>query len=188
LFIPRLWVGTLLFRCYLSVSSPFIRILFRLFPLLKVPCWKYPRSVQNGSFWGCRQSSWRVPDRATDTLLKGWWCLVADMEPVGSVDNSEDRNRIAGLASIGSGPAISFSETRPATMPDSDHEPFEATTDHHLGSSKAITAKIHRDPHRINHATSTQVRSLSTDRLQPHTHLQRVAPCIQPDRSGGGRC
>jgi hypothetical protein len=144
--------------------------------------------VQNGSFWGCRQSSWRVPDRATDTLLKGWWCLVAGMEPVGSVDRSEDRNRIAGLASVGSGPAISFSETRPATMPDSDHEPFEATTDHHLGSSKAITAKIHRDPHRINHATSTQVCALSTDPLQPHTHLQRVAFGLLVYRSGGGWC
>ena len=110
------------------------------------------------------------------------------MEPVGSVDNSEDRNRIAGVAGVGSGPGISFSETRPAVMPDSDHEPFEATTDHHLGSSKAITAKIHRDPHRINHAASTQVRSLSTDRLQPHTHLQRVAFGLPVYRSGGWPC
>ena len=118
------------------------------------------------------------------------------MEPVGSVDNSEDRNRIAGLAFVGTGPGISRSETRPAGIPDSDHEPFDADTDHHLGSSKAIdnetthsaTAKIHRDPNRINHATRTQMPNLSTDRLQPHTHLQRVAPCIQPDGSGGGRC
>ncbi len=118
------------------------------------------------------------------------------MEPVGSIDNSENRNRIAGVAFVGSGPAISFSETRQATMPDSDHEPFEATTGHHLGSSKAIdnetihsvTAKIHRDPNRINHAASTQVCALSTDRLQPHTHLQRVALCQQPDGSRGGWC
>jgi hypothetical protein len=118
------------------------------------------------------------------------------MEPVGSVDRSEDRNRIAGLAFVGSGPGISFSETRPAVMPDSDHEPFDANTDHHIGSSKAIdnetthsaTAKIHRDPNRINHATSTQMPILSTDRLQPHTHLQRVAFGLPVYRSGGGRC
>jgi len=118
------------------------------------------------------------------------------MEPVGSVDNSEDRNRIAGLAFVGMGRGISFSETRPAGIPDSDHEPFEATTDHHLGSLKAIdnettrsaTAKIHRDPNRINHATRTQVRSLSTDLLARHTHLQRVAPCIQLLGGGGGWC
>ena len=137
-------------------------------------------------------ASWR----ATDTLLTGWSCLVADMEPVGSVDNSEDRNRIAGLAFVGTGPGISFSEKRPAMVPDSDGEPFDANTDHHLGSSKAIdnetthsaTTKIHRDPNRINHAPSTQVCALSTDRLQPHTHLQRVAPCIQLVGGGGGWC
>jgi hypothetical protein len=118
------------------------------------------------------------------------------MEPVGSVDNSEDRNRIAGVAGVGMDPAISFSETRPAGMPDADREPFEPNTYHHLECSKApgpetthsATAKIHRDPHRINHAASTQVCALSTDRLQSHTHLQRVAPCIQPDRFGGGGC
>jgi len=54
------------------------------------------------------------------------------MEPVGSVDRSEDRNRIAGLAFAGTGPGISFSETRPATMLDSDREPFDANTGQHL--------------------------------------------------------
>ena len=140
--------------------------------------------------------SWRVPDRATDTLLTGWLCLVAGMEPVGSVENSEDRNCIAGLAFVATGPGISFSETRPAMVPDSDHGPFEANTDHHLECSTvpenetthSATAKIHRDPDRIDHSTATQVAALSTDRLVRHTHLQRVAPCIQPDRSGGGRC
>jgi len=118
------------------------------------------------------------------------------MEPVSSVDRSEDRNRIAGLAFVGTGPGISHTEGQPAGIADSDHEPFEANTDHHLGSSKAIdnemtysaTATTSRDPDRINHATSTQVGALSTDRLQPHTHLQRVAPCITPDGSGGGWC
>jgi hypothetical protein len=118
------------------------------------------------------------------------------MEPVGSVDNSEDRNRIAGLAFVGTGRGISCSETLPAGIPDSDHEPFDANTDHHLGSSKAIdnettysaTAKIHRDPHRINHSTSTQVPILSTDLLARHTHLQRVAPCTQLVGGGGGWC
>jgi hypothetical protein len=118
------------------------------------------------------------------------------MEPVGSVDNSEDRNRIAGLAFVGTGPGISLSETRPAVMPDSDHEPFEANTDHHLECStvpenettRSATAKIHQDPHRTNHATSTQVCALSTDRLQPHTHLQRVAFGLPVYRSGGGQC
>ena len=137
-------------------------------------------------------ASWR----ATDTLLKGLSCLVADMEPVGSVDNSEDRNRIAGLAFVGTGPGISFSETRPAGIPDGDHEPFEANTDHHLECSTvpepettySATAKIYRDPDRINHAPSTQVCALSTDRLQPHTHLQRVATGLLVYRSGGGGC
>jgi hypothetical protein len=118
------------------------------------------------------------------------------MEPVGSVDNSEDRNRLAGLAFVGTGPRISRSETRPAVMPDSDHELFEANTDHHLGSSQAIdnetthsaTTKIHRHPNRNNHATSTQVPILSTDRLLRHTHLQRVAFGLPVYRSGGGRC
>ncbi len=139
-----------------------------------------------------RVASWR----ATDTLLTGLRCLVAGMEPVGSVDRSEDRNRIAGLAFVGTGPGISRSETRPAAMPDSDHEPFDANTGQHLECSTAShnettrseTTTIYRDPHRINHAASTQVCALSTDRLQPHTHLQRVAGCIQPDGSGGVGC
>ena len=134
--------------------------------------------------------SWRVPDRATDTLLRGWLCLVADMEPVGSIDNSDDRNRITGLAFVGTGPGISRSETRPATMADSDHEPFEPNTDHHLECStsshnettRSETITIHRDPDRINHATRTQVPALSTDRLQPHTHVQQVARCLHVDR------
>ncbi len=118
------------------------------------------------------------------------------MEPVGSIDNSEDRNPIAGVAFDGAGPAISFSETLPAVIADWDHEPFDANTDHHLGSSNAIdnetthsvTAKIHRDPDRINHSASTQVAALSTDRFQPHTHLQRVAFGLPVYRSGGVGC
>jgi hypothetical protein len=118
------------------------------------------------------------------------------MEPVGSVDNSEDRNRIAGLACVGTGPGISRIEGHPAGIADWDQEPFEATTDHHLGSSQAIdnetthsvTAKIHRDPDRINHAASTQVCALSTDLLLRHTHLQRVAFSLPVYRFGGVRC
>jgi hypothetical protein len=118
------------------------------------------------------------------------------MEPVGSVDRSEDRNRIAGRAFVGTGPAISSSEGQPAGIADSDHEPFEANTDHHLEWSTApepdttysATAKIHRDPNRINHATRTQFAALSTDRLQRHTHLQRVAFGLPVYPSGGGRC
>ena len=137
-------------------------------------------------------ASWR----ATDTLLTGWLCLVAGMEPVGSVDRSEDRNRIAGLAFAGTGPGISFSETRPATMPDSDREPFDANTGQHLEWSTApepettcsATTKIHRDPNRVNHSTSAQVPILSTDLLARHTHLQRVASGLPVYRSGGGGC
>ena len=137
-------------------------------------------------------ASWR----ATDTLLTGWLCLVAVMEPVGSVDRREDRNRIAGLAFVGTGPGISFSETRPATMPDSDHEPFDANTGQHLEWSTApepettysATTKIHRDPNRVNHSADTKVPILSTDLLARHTHLQRVATCIQLLGGGGGWC
>jgi hypothetical protein len=117
------------------------------------------------------------------------------MDPV-CVDRSEDRNLITGVAFVWMGPGISPIEGQPAGIPDTNHEPFEANTDHHLECSKAIdnetthsaTTKIHRDPNRINHATFTQVPILSTDRLQPHTHLQRVAFGVPVYRSGGGQC
>ena len=118
------------------------------------------------------------------------------MEPAGSVDHKEDRNRPEGMAGVGTGHRISHTKGQPAGIPESDHEPFEANTGHYLEWSTAsdrettyfATTTIHRNLNRINHAASTQVGALSTDRSLRHTHLQRVASGSPVHRTGGGRC
>ena len=62
--------------------------------------------------WVLGVASWRV----TDILLTGLSCLVADMEPVGSIDHREDRNLTTGLAGVGTGPRYIRSEGQPAGM------------------------------------------------------------------------
>jgi hypothetical protein len=118
------------------------------------------------------------------------------MEPIGSVDHSEDRNLVTGVAFVQMGHRISPTEAQPPAMPDTDQEPTRQTSHDHLGSSKAIdnetthseTTRTRRDPKSINHAASTKVRTLPTDVLVRHTHLQRVAFGLLVYRFGGGGC
>ena len=159
----------------------------------------YPeRSVRHlpGSYRGCGRWSWRVPDRATDILLTGLPCLVAGMEPVRSLSNSEDRDFTTGLVFVSTGHRKPLTTGRRATIPNPDREPAGPIPRHQFGvisapeveSTRSATTTISGHPDRINHSATTQVRIVSTDRLVRHTHLQRVASCIQVDGGGGGGC
>ena len=145
-------------------------------------------------FRRCRWWGSGVPDRVTDTLLTGLWCLVADMEPVDSSDHRVDWDVVVCLVWMGLW--NSRTETLMASIPDSSRELTQQTPLDHLrvpptSEDKIILSEapgVHARTDRVNQVVSTQVRVLSTNRLLRHTHLQRVAPCMKPDGSGGGWC
>jgi hypothetical protein len=116
------------------------------------------------------------------------------MKPVRSSDHRVDWDVVVGLAWMGLW--NSRTETLTASIPDTGRELTQQTPLNHLrvpttSEDKIILSEadaIHERIDRVNHALSTQVRALSTDRLVLHTHLQRVARCIQVDAGGGGLC
>ena len=196
MFIPRFWGGTLSAECYLSVSSRVIWLPFRLFRLVRDPFWECSKPAHPGSFRGFRRGSWRVLDRVIDTLLTGLSCLVADMEPVRSVDHRQYRDPAMGLVLVGTGLRNSRTHGYRATIPGLDWVPARATShdqsgiptalDNQITRSEATRIQGHRD--RFSQSGPTQVRAFSTDLPVRHTHLQQVAFGLLVYRSGGGGC
>lgn len=148
-----------------------------------------------GSLGGVLWWGWRVADRVTDTLVTGLSCLVADMKPVDSSDHRPARDASARLAFVWMG-NDSHTVTLMAADPGRGREATEPMIHDHLSGvpivlegkiTRSEATTIHERTDRDNQALSTQVRTFSTDRLVRHTHLQRVASCIQLS-GGGGWC
>jgi hypothetical protein len=117
------------------------------------------------------------------------------MELARSAGHREDRDLITGRPFVWVGPGSSRLKPRPATIPDKKCEPIRPTSrDYGIPTvpegetTRTSTTTIPQDPDRISHCELAQVGTLSTSPLRRHTHLQRVAPCIQADGGGGGVC
>ena len=173
----------------ISVVSPAQRPFLGMFELDAHP-------VCSAAFGGNRWWGWRVPDRGPDTLVPGLFCLVADMDPVRRIVYSEDRNLTTGLAFVWMSLRDSRTETLTASIPDPSQELTQQTPLDHFGvpptSEDQIilseAPRIHQRIDRVDHAASTQVRTLSTDHPLRHTHLQRVAFGLPVFRFGGVGC
>ena len=116
------------------------------------------------------------------------------MKPVDSSDDRVDWDVVVGLAWIGR--RHSRTETLTVSIPDTsreltqqtplDHFRVPTTPDDRVILFDATT--IHEPTDRANTSEPTQLRTLSTDRLLRHTHLQQVAFGLPVYRFGGGWC
>ena len=166
---------------------------FRLFRLVREHCrigcnagYCLARSGSPRATRAVLKPSWRV----ADTLVTGWPCLIVAMAHV--PDFSKVRSPTVRRQSAGSWelhlsrlrqdpPRPSVIEIR--TRRQVTHSQSDGTNNAH-DASHSNRANRPRSLEDEDHAG----RPASTNQHERHTHLQRVATCMQADAGGGVRC